>query len=216
MTKTSLNSALLGGLLLSIGSAFGAHGPDSEPVDAAYLASQHIPVRGKLVTARRVHDRDGEHILALSRKAGPSPTNPDSGRIEHIELHAAYYSHRHSIWHLEWTVYDFVECPGLDAAADFFAAAVGISDLDGDGKAEITIPYKLFCGGGIDPYTVKVIMRDESLKLAIRGESRLKIPGQEAIGGEHQYDKTLLLPSYSAYKHYMERIWDAVSIDSRK
>lgn len=170
---------------------------------------------GRLVTARRIRDRDGEHILVLSRKAGPSPSNPTSGRIAHIELHAAYYSQRHSSWNEEWTVYDFVDCPGLDAAADFFTAAVSISDINRDGKAEITIPYKLLCGGGVDPYTVKIIMRDGSIKLALRGESELKIPGADPIGGEHRLDKTLLLPSYSAYRRHMEQIWKTVSIDSR-
>lgn len=214
--KKTLKSMLSIGLLLGASTACEARVPASEPVDSVFLATQHIPVSGELVTARRVRDRGGEHILALSRKAGPSPSNPKSGRIEHIELHAAYYSQQHSSWNEEWTVYDFVECPGLDAAADFFTAAVSISDINGDGKAEITIPYRLFCGGGVDPYTVKVIMRDGSLKLAVRGESELKIPGEDSIGGKHQFDRTLLLPAYSAYKRHLEQIWKTVSVDSRK
>lgn len=216
MIRKTLRSTLPIGLLLGVSISCAARARDSEGVDSIYLASQHIPVIGKLISARRVHDRDGEHILALSRKAGPSPSNPKSGRIEHIELHAVYYSQRHSSWDEEWTIYDFVECPGLDAAADFFTAAVSISDINGDGKAEITIPYKLFCGGGVDPYAVKVILRDGSLKLAMRGESELKIPGAAPIGGEHQLDKKLLLPRYSAYKRHMEEIWKIVSNDSRK
>jgi hypothetical protein len=207
---------LSAGLMLCFTADCSARAPDSEPVDAAYLAAQHIPSAEKLVLARRIRDQAGEHVLVLNRKAGPSPAAPKSGRIEHIELNAIYYSRRSSGWSPEWTVHDFVECPGLDAAADFFSSSVNVTDINGDGKAEITIPYKLFCGGGIDSYTVKVILREGPLKLAIRGESEVRLPGQQAFGGEHEYDKALLMPAYAAYKSHMDQVWKTVSLDTRR
>lgn len=63
-------------------------------------------------------------------------------------------------------------------AGDFFTADVGFTDLNLDGVAEVTVPYRLFCGGGVDPYTVKVILRDGTTKLAIRRESLVRYPGQ--------------------------------------
>lgn len=209
-------STLSAGLLLCVATACSARTPISESLDAAYLAVQHIQSTPDLVAARHVRDQVGEHLLVLNRKAGPSPVAPKSGRIEHIELNATYYFQQNSAWKEEWTVHDFVECPGLDPAANFFASAVSITDINGDGKAEVTIPYKLFCGGGVDSSTVKIILREGLLKLAIRGESEVKLPGQEPFGGDHQYDKTLLTPAYAAYKKHMDQVWELVSPDIRK
>ena len=214
--KRVLLSVLTAGLLFGHSVVCCAGAPDSEPVDGALLAAQHIPSIGQLMAARRIRDQAGEHVLVLNRQAGPSPASPKSGRVEHIELHAAYYSRQHSGWIQDLTVRDLVDCPGLDLAADFFLSSITITDINRDGKAEVTIPYKLFCGGGIDPYTVKVILREGPLKLAIRGESEVRLTGQPAFGGGHDYDKALLTPAYSAYKTHMDQIWTTVSADIRR
>jgi len=213
--KIAFIPAFSAGLLLALTTACGARTPDSEPVDATYLEARHIASSGKLVSAQRIRDQEGEHILVLQRKAGPSAGSPKSGRLEHIELNAAYYSQQNNGWKQDWTVHDFVECPGLDAMADFFASSVSVTDINGDGKAELTVPYKLFCGGGIDSYTVKVILREGTLKLAIRGKSEVKLPGQPSFGGDHEYDKTLLTPAYATYKKHMDQVWMTVSADAR-
>ena len=92
---------------------------------------------------------------------------------------------------------------------------VSITDINADGKAEVTIPYKLFCGGGIETATVKIILREGALKLAIRGESEVRLPGQEPFGGKHDYDKLLLTPAYAPYKVHLDQVWKAVSRDIR-
>lgn len=205
---------MAGGLLFGCGADAAA--PRTENADAAYLASQGITVPGELVLAKRVDDKDGAHVLVLSRKAGASPSAPRSGRTEHIALEAAYYARQGQAWSQVWTVRDLVDCPGLDSAAAFFGAAVTVTDLNADGKAEVTIPYKLSCGGGVDSAQIKIILREGPLKLAVRGESRVELPGQEAFGGEHTYDKALLTPARAVYKQHMDKVWAAVSVDRRK
>jgi len=188
----------------------------STSINAAWLVQQAIPLAGSIVDARHIADKSGEHILVLNRKAGPSPSAPKSGRTEYLQLNAAYYGRTPSGWKSEWTIRDAVDCPGLDAAADFFAKAVTYTDLNGDGRVEVTVPYHLFCGGGVDPHTVKVILRDGATKLAIRGESLVQLPGQQAFGGEHQYDKALLKAGMRKYKQHLDTVWNAVAIDKLK
>lgn len=207
-------SALALGMVAACDAAPGLAPP--EPVDAAWLAAHKITVAGTLVAARRIGDRDGEHVLVLERKAGPSPSKPKSGRIEHIDLVATFYGQAGAGWKQEWTIRDAVDCPGLDSEADFFTQSVGFTDLNGDGRVEVTVPYHLFCGGGIDSQTVKVILREGSTKLAVRGESRVELPGQPAFGGEHQYDKALLSPERAAYKRYLDQVWKSVVVDRRQ
>jgi hypothetical protein len=71
-------------------------------------------------------------------------------------------------------------------------------------------------GGGIDSSTVKVILREGPMRLAIRGESEVRLPGQQTFGGEHQYDKAMLTPPYAACKSHMDQIWKTVSLDIRR
>ena len=187
------------------------------PLDARQLAAEAIGFDGKLVAAYRIGDAGGEHILVLSRKAGASPAQPRSGRIERIDLFATYHKRIGTKqWQQEWSIRDLTDCPGLDADADFFATSVSFSDVNKDGKAEVTVPYRLFCGGGVDPSTIKIILREGSTKLAIRGESLVRYPGQEPFGGEHQYDKALLAPERAAYKQHLDAVWKKVSVDIRK
>jgi hypothetical protein len=213
-----LIAALFGSILLST-LMCKAHAAIEIPTDVGgrELAVEAIRFNGKLVAAYRISDRDGEHILILSRKDGPSPSTPRSRRIERIELFGSYYKRvAPQKWQQDWTIRDHADCPGFDAAAGFFAESVSFSDLNKDGKAEVTVPYRLFCGGGVDPYIIKVILRDGPTKLAIRGESLVRYPGQEPFGGEHQHDKALLAPDRAAYKQHLDAIWKKVSVDMRK
>ena len=110
---------------------------------------------------------------------------------------------------------DGVDCPGLDVAAAFFAGAVAVTDLNGDGKAEVTVPYRFSCGGGVDSAQIKIILRDGPVKLSIRGQSRVELPDQAGFGGEHTHDKALLEPANAAFKQHLDAVWRAVSVEKR-
>jgi len=186
------------------------------PVDQSGLAARRISVPGTLVLGRQFTDRDGEHVLVLTRKAGPSPSAPSSGRIEHIALLAALHTRSaDGEWRQSWTIRDVNDCPGLDSSADFFAKDVTFTDIDRDGRLEVTVPYTMFCGGGIEPATVKVILRQGALKLAIRGEALLRFPRQE-FGGEFKHDQALLEPRNAAFKRHLDKVWNKVYIDDRR
>jgi len=181
----------------------------SSTIPAAEAGQLRLASSGKVVLARKVHDSLGEHVLLLTEK----PTTAANGRVEQIELLATYYNQAAGNWTPEWTVKDGVDCPGLDSAASFFADATTVTDLDKDGKAEVTVAYKTFCGGGIDPSTVKVILRQGKQKFAIRGESLIKFKGQEAIGGTNKADKALLESDKAVFKRHMDKVWQQVYVE---
>lgn len=187
-------------------------------IDMRQLATENIRVEGKLAGAFRIADSDGAHILVLSRKLGPSPSAPQSGRVERVDLLVDYYrSAGKGQWEREWTIRDLSDCPGLDVDGDFFMSEVRFTDLNKDGKAEVTVPYSLFCGGGVAPSTVKVILREGATKLAIRGESLVQIehPGVEPFGGEHKLDAALLKPERALYRQHMTAVWKKVAVEKR-
>jgi len=178
-------------------------------IPAADLGQLKIAPGGKIIAAKTIRDSLGEHVLVLTEKS----TASSNGRIEKIDLAASYYDKTADKWALAWTVKDGVDCPNLDSAASFFADATSITDLDKDGNAEVTVAYKTFCGGGIDPSTIKVIMRQGKEKFAIRGESLIKFKGQEPMGGTNTPDKALLANSKAVFKRHMDKIWKRIYVE---
>ena len=184
------------------------------PIDKNALLRERIAVTGNLVLARTVQDKNGAHILLLTSVEGPSREQPSHGRVERIDLRATYYSKAGSAWTEEWTIKDAVDCPGLDSSAAFFASHVTVTDVNNDGVAEITVPYKMFCGGGVDSDTIKIILRQGREKYAIRGESLVRLPGQEGFGGSYKADASLSLPRNGAYRQQLLKVWKQVYIRS--
>jgi hypothetical protein len=178
-------------------------------VDAGYLRNQGVEYAGKLVHARLLHDKAGEHLLVLSARSAPSPSKP-SARDEYHEIAAAYYGRKADHWQPEWTVRDMLDCPVLDSVVEFFPALVSVTDLNHDGRNEVTIPYRLFCAGSVDYSTVKVILRDGDTKLALRGELEFQPVGKPAIQGSRQYDPALLKPGNAVYRKQLDAVWSKV------
>jgi len=184
----------------------------SNTIGKAELVRQHIAVSGELVAAMHVQDTNGAHMLVLSSLSGPSHERANSVRIERIDLRVSYYRHAGTAWTEEWNIKDGVDCPGLDAEAAFFTKHVTVTDLNKDGIAEVTVPYKMFCGGGVDSDTIKLIMRQGKEKYALRGESLVRLPGQEDFGGTYKTDPALALPRNAAYQKHLVALWKQVYI----
>ncbi|MDM5182310.1 hypothetical protein PO883_34685, partial [Massilia sp. DJPM01] len=115
------------------------------PVTPAVLKSEHIAVPGKLVKAARFADAAGEHILVVSMRTGPSSAfNAEPGRDELYELFSSLYTRKANRWARAWLIEDANDCPVIDSSASFFPKYITITDLDNNGIAEVTVPYKMF------------------------------------------------------------------------
>lgn len=180
-------------------------------VPAESLVHEKIIVPGKAVSAMRLQGKEGEQILVLSEKQ----TKSANGRVERTDLNASLYSKIGNHWKSDWMVNDFVDCPGLDSKAAFFTDATTITDIDKDGKPEVTLAYQLFCGGGVEPSTIKVILRQGETKLAIRGESLIRLPGQAPIGGNRTPDAALQQPKNAPFLKHLEYVWNSVYVEKR-
>lgn len=188
-------------------------------IDAKRLTAENIRINGVLSGAYQISDRNGDHILVLTRKEGPSPVAPQSGRIEHIDLVAVYYLRVAKLqWKEEWIIRDASDCPSLDVDGNFFMPYVTFTDLNDDGIVEVTVPYRLTCAGAIEPSKIKIILREGSTKLAIPGESLVQInhAGVAPFGGEHTHDAALLKLGRAAYKQHLDAVWKKVQIEKRE
>lgn len=186
---------------------------EQTPATLALLKSEHIAVPGKLVKAARITDAAGEHLLVVSLRAGPSTSeNATPDRIERYDLFASLYTRKASRWARAWLIEDVNDCPTIDSSASFFPKYITVTDLDKNGIAEVTVPYKYFCNGGVDSSTLKVIMRQGAQKFAARGQTR-QIYGGSDFGGELAFDPSLSLKENAVFKAHLQFIRDKVYIE---
>ena len=132
--------------------------------------------------------------------------------LERIDLRATYYSESAKGWAEDWTIRDSVDCPELDSAAEFLPKGVTVTDLDRNGMAEVTVSYSMFCGGGVDPSELKVILRQGETKLALRGDTQVKVAEAPVRweGGANTPDKALSKPENAVFKRHLDKVWAQV------
>ncbi|MDQ1920133.1 M949_RS01915 family surface polysaccharide biosynthesis protein [Massilia pseudoviolaceinigra] len=192
-----------------------AAGPvQSFPVASGFLASGQIPPRGTLVKAERIVDRAGEHLLVVTLDSGPSTAaKATPGAAERFELFAVLYTRKDKAWPQTWIIEDHVDCPGLDSSAKFFPDYITVTDLDKNGMAEVTVPYTMSCGGGVDANELKVILRQGEQKLALRGTTLRNTRVSAAYGGEMRFDPALSLKENAAFKAHLKLVRDKVYVE---
>lgn len=164
---------------------------ETTQVDSKEIQKEGVVLPADLVKAVRFNDADGDQPLLFTKLSMISKKQPNQRRIERYELNVIGLTKTANGWVKKWTISDFVDCPHLDAEANFFLENISITDVNNDGFAEVSAPYGLFCGGGVDPKTIKIIMRTKNEKYALRGESKIVISGQDPFGGAMRMDASL-------------------------
>ncbi|GGB75797.1 hypothetical protein GCM10007424_14680 [Flavobacterium suaedae] len=175
---------------------------EEEKVDSS------IEYNGKLQKAVLYTDDNGDHIVILSETGGvPSKKDED---YQSAELYAYQYSLiRTGKWVLDWRMYDFEkECP-LDLICNFIPNSFAITDLNINGKAEVWLTYQLVCTGDISPSTMKVIMYENGVKYAMRGERKVILSENPdtTYGGEFNFDSAFKNAPL-IFREYANRLWD--------
>ena len=178
-----------------------------EPVATA------APLPGRDNVLRRVHfrDRHGEGLLVLERR-DETHEDADSGEVLDVavltaQLHAR--SDPRGAWSKQWQRQIRQPCAGLDLEAGWFLEHVGVTDLDGDGQAEITLASHTFCGGGIDPHQLHISLIDGGTRYGIEGETRVSLPGEAPFGGE-RHGSANLATAPAPFVQHLEALWSTL------
>jgi len=190
--------------------------PTSVPPELTLLpepVATAAPLPGRDNVLRRVHfrDRHGEGLLVLERR-DETREDADSGEVLDVavltaQLHAR--SDPHGAWSKQWQRQIRQPCAGLDLEAGWFLEHVGVTDLDGDGQAEITLASHTFCGGGIDPHQLHISLIDGGTRYGIEGETRVSLPGEAPFGGE-RHGSANLATAPAAFVQHLEALWSAL------
>ncbi|WP_051305018.1 M949_RS01915 family surface polysaccharide biosynthesis protein [Chitinilyticum litopenaei] len=156
----------------STASAPAAGGPALRHLQQAELPAG-VELRGKLVDALRWQDADGDKLLLLSaweEEGKITDAAPDGSRSAYLA--AAHYQLGGTKPRRLWLLNDGVQDCGFDVTATFDPAATRVVDVDGDGRAETLLGYRMTCTSDVSPYTYKLIVHAGQQKYALRGLDR--------------------------------------------
>jgi hypothetical protein len=123
--------------------------------------------KGKIRYGKRWKDARGENIVILTESGVYWKDIYDATRS--AKLYAYHFiRNRDSAWDEQWKMNDIVDDCAWDVRCEFFENSLTITDLDGDGLAEVGFAYGLSCNGdpkadekklvffeGIDRYSIK-------------------------------------------------------------
>lgn len=167
----------------------------------------------------RFTDRHGEHAVVFSRRATHEEDPADGVVVDRIVLSAVVQQlpASHEGKKGRWQHSGEVECDGVDIAAHFYPGTFSVTDLDGNGTAELTFAYYRFCGGGIDPRDVTVVMQEGGSSYVLEGQTLIKVGDDPAFGGESEMDAALAKAPIWLQKKVLatwEQVRDGAILDS--
>lgn len=167
---------------------------------------KEIKFSGKVKNAISWTDKLGENFV-LTCETGEFKTKNAQNDSRDAEIYAYHYIRSKNGFQQNWKIYDFVkDCP-VDIQASFLKNTLAVTDLNKDGIGEIWIMYKTACQGDVSPCDMKIIMYQEKIKWAMRGQNRVQISDKEFDGGKYTFDKAFTdAPNY--YKDYAKKLWN--------
>jgi hypothetical protein len=108
-------------------------------------------------------------------------------------------------------VNDKVERCQFDLSLELAQAALAVTDLDGDGQAEVTFAYKLACRSDVSPRDLKLLVLEDGAKFILRGSTVVN-DGTGTAGGEFKAEPAKASWPVGFYQH-AEKLWRLVVKD---
>lgn len=192
------------GLLLAAGTSFAGTDIKTTSVKASDLPAG-VTVRGEFQSGVTFTDKAGTNYLLFGR-AFDKKQNSWALYVEDWVV-PAKGSPKNLL-----PVRDFTDagCP-LAPEAKFHDAARAVTDLDGDGIAEVTFAYQVSCRSDVSPATYKLLVLEGGTKYILRGETTID-PGDGVIGGTFTADP-VEAKWPAAFLAHAKKTWAATTKD---
>ncbi|UVM20779.1 M949_RS01915 family surface polysaccharide biosynthesis protein [Pseudomonas wadenswilerensis] len=178
----------------------------------APIPTAQLEALGVQSPVQSVHYRDheGEGLLMLSRNDDQVSDEETDQDVDRVVLSATLYERQgDDSFKARWKIENETTCAGLDLDVGFYTDVSGVSDLNNNGVAELTVASHAFCGGGIDPHELHVELREGQASYAINGQSLIAIEGDEPYGGERE-DSPSLKDAPQALRDHLNEVWNKV------
>ena len=162
------------------------------------------------VEGYRYTDKTGENIVFATEGGVMEWGEDDDGvTLSNKDLRAYRFLKVDGQWEEVWRVYDMVfECKNKPVA-EFVREAFTITDLDGDGVAEIWLMYIKSCRGDVSPHNMFLRMYAGEEVYTLTGETRLVLSDDSVVGGEYVMDDNFLHNNTPpAFVDYAKSLWE--------
>ncbi len=169
--------SLLTAVLMVIAALEATAQPGDYPKNLNDLTKKNLPrevkAKGKFIAGKSWADKQGENIFVIYLR-GPGKekeqTGEDgSGTEYYAELFACRYINPGTGYELLWTYKDSVRhCP-FDMWLGLIPNSIKITDLDGNGAAEVLFITRSACRSDISPSFMRVIMAEGSTLMKLEG-----------------------------------------------
>ena len=143
---------------------------EATKVDAGQVPST-LRFRGKPYEVWQWKDSLGDNLLiaTLVDAYNDKQKNEYDEEGQTAELHAFHYVKKDGDYKLLWKISDAEKACPFDITCGFIKNGITVTDLDKDGIAETTVPYKLACRSDVSPADMKIVMHEDTVKYALRG-----------------------------------------------
>lgn len=119
------------------------------PIPAAQLEA--LGVQSPLQSVH-YHDREGEGLLVLSRNDDQVSDEETDQDVDRVVLTATLYERQgDDSFKPRWKIENETTCSGLDLDVGFYTDVSGVSDLDNNGLAELTVASHAFVAAASTP-----------------------------------------------------------------
>ncbi|MCL2041071.1 MAG: hypothetical protein FWG84_03405 [Bacteroidales bacterium] len=172
---------------------------DAIPAEAGYT--------GNLCEAYRYTDKTGDNMLILT-ETEVITWEDDEDFLSNKAIYAHRFLKKSNTWEEAWQFYHPVEECMNYPVAEFVRGALSVTDLDGDGVAEIWLVYISSCRGDFSPDELSIRMYEGSEQYGMTGEKRMKF-ADDYIGGEYTFDKKFTdRNTYPAFREHADMLWN--------
>jgi hypothetical protein len=148
-------------------------------------------------------DARGENHAGFATRAGRK------GELTSKSLWVRHWITQGGAAQLVREIKDHVGDCEFDLTLAFVDRALGLTDLDGDGVAELTFAYQLGCRSDVSPNDLKLLILEGGDKYIIRGQTRIDMGDGERYGGERKVDASLVKGPQELRRH-AEAVWDQI------
>jgi len=172
-----------------------------------------IKYEGEIISGVRWVDSLGDNIVILTETGiyQSKKFNHENDGFD-AELFAYHFIVKNDSASLAWRVYDFISDCSVSIEASFIKNTFQVTDLDGNGVAEIWLMYKTVCHGDVSPCDMKIIMYQGNQKFAMRGQNKVLVEiddkgNHHYLGGEYKFDYAFA-NGPNVFLEFARKLWD--------
>lgn len=150
------------------------------------------------------NEGDGGHVAVFASTAKEGQRDGDTWYSK--VLYVTTFHERDGKFTKVRAIKEAVQPCNLDMTARFIDGSVGLTNLDGNDKGELTFAYVTRCAGDVSPMSMKLLMLEGSAKYALRGGSRVDLGGGETEGGSFKPD---FKKAPKSFLEHATKVWNA-------